>query len=104
MKRKYPCDLTDSQWNHIKDLFPVSKQAGRPREVDFIKRLRKIYRNERNNDSDCHDSFNASPIKTFLSFQTVSKDSSRKMIFENHQSRSKHNIFPLHFRTTDDLF
>ena len=35
MKRKYPSDLTDSQWNHIKGLFPVPKRTGRPREVDF---------------------------------------------------------------------
>jgi putative transposase len=33
--KKYPSDLTDSQWNHIKDLFPVPKTTGRPREVDF---------------------------------------------------------------------
>jgi len=35
VKRKYPSDLTDSQWNHIKDLFPKPKATGRPREVDF---------------------------------------------------------------------
>jgi len=35
VKRKYPSDLTDSQWNHIKDLFALPKQTGRPREVDF---------------------------------------------------------------------
>ncbi len=33
--KKYPSDLTDSQWNHIKDLFPKPKATGRPREVDF---------------------------------------------------------------------
>ena len=31
----YPTDLTDSQWNHIKDFFPLPKPTGRPREVDF---------------------------------------------------------------------
>ncbi len=35
MNKKHPTDLTDSQWNHIKDLFPIPKQTGRPREVDF---------------------------------------------------------------------
>jgi putative transposase len=35
VKRKYPSDLTDSQWNHIKELFPAPKPTGRPREVDF---------------------------------------------------------------------
>ncbi len=33
--KKYPSDLTDSQWHHIKDLFPKPKRTGRPREVDF---------------------------------------------------------------------
>ncbi len=33
--KKYPSDLTDSQWHHIKDLFPAPKETGRPREVDF---------------------------------------------------------------------
>jgi putative transposase len=33
--KKYPTDLTDSQWNHIKDLFPQPKATGRPRKVEF---------------------------------------------------------------------
>ncbi len=33
--KKYPTDLTDSQWNHIKDLFPLPKATGRPRQVDL---------------------------------------------------------------------
>ena len=35
MKRKYPTELTDSQWHHIKDFFPAPKATGRPREVEF---------------------------------------------------------------------
>lgn len=35
MNKNYQSELTDSQWNHIKDFFPASKQTGRPREVDF---------------------------------------------------------------------
>jgi putative transposase len=35
VNKKYPTDLTDSQWNHIKDFFPSPKQTGRPREVEF---------------------------------------------------------------------
>ena len=31
----YPSDLTDSQWNVIKDFFPKPKATGRPRENDF---------------------------------------------------------------------
>ena len=33
--KKYPTDLTDSQWNHIKEMFPPPKATGRPREVEF---------------------------------------------------------------------
>ncbi len=33
--KKYPSDLTDSQWNHIKDFFPLPKASGRPRLVEF---------------------------------------------------------------------
>jgi len=33
--KKYPSDLTDSQWNHIKDFFAAPKETGRPRSVDF---------------------------------------------------------------------
>ena len=35
MNKIYPSDLTDSQWNHIKDFFPAPKQTGRPRKVEF---------------------------------------------------------------------
>lgn len=35
MNKKYPTELTDSQWNHIKDFFPAPKATGRPREVEF---------------------------------------------------------------------
>lgn len=35
MTKIYPTDLTDSQWNHIKDFFPLPKPTGRPREVEF---------------------------------------------------------------------
>ena len=35
MNKTYPSDLTDSQWHHIKDFFPVPKATGRPREVDL---------------------------------------------------------------------
>ncbi len=33
--KTYPTDLTDSQWNHIKEMFPPPKATGRPREVEF---------------------------------------------------------------------
>jgi putative transposase len=31
----YPTDLTDSQWEHIKDLLPAVKARGRPRELEL---------------------------------------------------------------------
>jgi putative transposase len=37
VKQNYQSELTDSQWNHIKDFFPAPKQTGRPREVDFCR-------------------------------------------------------------------
>ena len=38
MKKTYPSDLTDSQWNHIKEFFERKNHRGRPQEID----LRKI--------------------------------------------------------------
>lgn len=35
MTQNYQSELTDSQWNHIKDFFPAPKATGRPREVEF---------------------------------------------------------------------
>lgn len=31
----YPTDLTDSQWEYIKDLIPLAKPGGRPRSADM---------------------------------------------------------------------
>lgn len=35
MNKVYPSDLTDSQWNLIKDFFPLPKPTGRPRSIEF---------------------------------------------------------------------
>ena len=35
MKKTYPSDLTDNQWNHIKELFETENQRGRPIEIDL---------------------------------------------------------------------
>lgn len=35
MRKPYPSDLTDAQWELIKDLLPPSKSGGRPRTVDL---------------------------------------------------------------------
>jgi len=34
LNQTYPSDLTDSQWEHIKDLLPAVKARGRPRELE----------------------------------------------------------------------
>lgn len=31
----YPGDVTDTQWEYIKDLIPVAKPGGRPRSLDM---------------------------------------------------------------------
>ena len=33
--QNYPTDLTDSQWEHIKELIPPAKPGGRPRSLDM---------------------------------------------------------------------
>src|SRR5437667_8480034 len=33
--QRYPSDLTDRQWDCIKDLIPPAKSGGRPRELDM---------------------------------------------------------------------
>ena len=38
----YPTDLTDSQWNVIKDLLPAAKAGGRPRELDMRRVINAI--------------------------------------------------------------
>lgn len=35
MRKSYPSDLTDAQWELIADLLPVAQATGRPREVDL---------------------------------------------------------------------
>src|ERR1043165_10248811 len=35
LNQTYPSDLTDSQWEHIKDLLPAVKARGRPRELEI---------------------------------------------------------------------
>ena len=34
MRKRYPSDLTDEQWEVIRPLLPQAKRGGRPREVD----------------------------------------------------------------------
>jgi putative transposase len=35
MRKSYPSDLTDAQWEVLVDLLPPPKATGRPREVDL---------------------------------------------------------------------
>lgn len=41
--QNYQTDLTDSQWEHIKELLPAAKARGRPRELDPREVLNAIF-------------------------------------------------------------
>lgn len=40
--KRYPCDLTDEEWERIAPLLPKPGQRGRPREVDFRKVINAV--------------------------------------------------------------
>lgn len=35
MRKRYPSDLTDEQWQVIQPLLPPAKPGGRPRSIDL---------------------------------------------------------------------
>jgi len=39
----YPTDMTDSQWNHIRELVPAAKAGGRPRTLDMRRVVNAIF-------------------------------------------------------------
>jgi putative transposase len=39
----YPSDLTDSQWEHIKELLPAAKSTGRPRELQMRQVINALF-------------------------------------------------------------
>ncbi len=39
--KRYPCDLTDEEWERIAPLMPKPGRRGRPREVDFREVLKQ---------------------------------------------------------------
>ncbi len=41
-KLRYPSDLTDDEWDQVKDLIPAARQGGRRREVDVREVLNGI--------------------------------------------------------------
>src|SRR4051795_10165573 len=41
--RRYPSDLTRTQWERLKRLLPAAKPGGRPREVDLREVLNGIF-------------------------------------------------------------
>ena len=48
MNRKpYPTDLTDAEWEILKDLLPQAKPGGRPRRVDLREVLNAIFYRQR---------------------------------------------------------
>jgi putative transposase len=40
--KNYPSDLTDSQWEHIKELLPKAKRHRRPRELEMRQVVKAI--------------------------------------------------------------
>jgi len=42
-KQLYPTDMTDSQWNLIKEMLPKPKPGGRPRTLDMRQVVNAIY-------------------------------------------------------------
>ncbi len=42
MKKTYPSDLTDNQWDHIKEFFPVPQRTGRPRKNEVRRVINAI--------------------------------------------------------------
>jgi transposase len=43
MRRSYPSDLTDKQWERLAPLLPAAKPGGRPREVHLREVLNGIF-------------------------------------------------------------
>ncbi len=41
--QNYPSDLTDSQWEHIKELLPKTKRQRRPRELEMRQVVNAIF-------------------------------------------------------------
>ncbi|MFN5856104.1 MAG: transposase, partial [Pseudanabaenaceae cyanobacterium] len=42
-KKSYPTDLTDSQWELIKELIPAARTGGRKRTVDIRSIINAIF-------------------------------------------------------------
>ena len=43
MRKRYPSDLTDAQWQALRPLIPPAKPGGRPREVDLREVLNTLF-------------------------------------------------------------
>jgi putative transposase len=43
MRKPYPTDLTDEQWQGLQPLLPAAKQGGRPRKVDLREVLNTLF-------------------------------------------------------------
>ena len=42
-KKRYPSDLTDGEWNHVKRLIPKAKPGGRPRTLNMREVLNAVF-------------------------------------------------------------
>jgi transposase len=43
LRKAYPSDLNDSEWDHIKDLLPAASKIGSPRTVDLREIINAIF-------------------------------------------------------------
>ncbi len=43
MRKRYPSDLTDAQWEALQPLVPPAKPGGRPRTVDMREVLNTLF-------------------------------------------------------------
>jgi putative transposase len=41
--KRYPSDLTDDEWNYIRDLIPAAKEGGRPRKTNVREVINAIF-------------------------------------------------------------
>jgi len=43
LRKTYPSDLNDSEWDHIKDLLPAASKIGSPCTVDLREIINAIF-------------------------------------------------------------
>jgi putative transposase len=70
MRKPYPTDLTDEQWQIVQPLLPSAKPGGRPRTVDMREVLNTIFSQNRSGcqwDLLPHDLLSKSTVYDYFS-------------------------------------